>query len=238
VPCDSQFSFSVNINDQQFTLDQSTLVINTGNSQCVSGIEAWTDASIEEYLFGALFIQKFYLVFNISRNGTDTVGFAPKIVVQKATDVGAIVGGTLGGVAGVCLIGIAVFFYIRSRQDRALLKDTVAMVEEHKVANTVEPYTFGAVPTTAHYPAFATPGSPDVGSPLLFQHHQDDVAPPSYEATEVADSEVGGQSVTTRTSKGEYIVPASSRTGAGSSSSANPPPLSPNRAPGVFNIEE
>ena len=53
-------------------------------------------------------------------------------------------GGTVGGVAGLLLAGLAVFFYARSRRDRAHLKDTVAEFEEHKVASTIQPFTLGA----------------------------------------------------------------------------------------------
>ncbi|TFY52508.1 hypothetical protein EVJ58_g9977 [Rhodofomes roseus] len=150
VPCDSKVSLAININDQTFTLDESVLVRQTSSGTCFSGVEGWMDGSVDEYIFGALFVSQVYLVFNIGRNGTDAVGFAPKIAAKKSSNVGAIVGGTVGGVVGVLLTGIAVFFYIRSRQDRAMLQDTVAMVEEHKVANTIQPYTLGAAPRGPH----------------------------------------------------------------------------------------
>lgn len=243
VPCDAEFSLTVIIGSQKFTLDQSALVINLGNNVCVSGIEAWTDTSIDEYLLGALFIQKFYLVFSISRNGTDTVGFAPRAVVSKGSKRGAIIGGTVGGVVGVFLLGLAAFFFIRSRHDRAELKHTIAEVEEHKAANAVEPFPLG-LPVTpqsgqsfAAQQAYGTPhGSPDVGAPLLPVHH-DDIAPPTYEETETLRSEIAAPSVIgiARTSKGEYVLPASVQEG---SSGSGEPPLTPNHGLGMFNIEE
>lgn len=61
IPCDAKFSFTVDIGSQQFTLDQSTLVVKLSDGSCASGIEGWTDPSVDQYLFGALFIQQFYL---------------------------------------------------------------------------------------------------------------------------------------------------------------------------------
>ncbi|KAH9836772.1 acid protease [Rhodofomes roseus] len=223
VPCDSKVSLAININDQTFTLDESVLVRQTSSGTCFSGVEGWMDGSVDEYIFGALFVSQVYLVFNVGRNGTDAVGFAPKIAAKKSSNVGAIVGGTVGGVVGVLLTGIAVFFYIRSRQDRAMLQDTVAMVEEHKVANTIQPYTLGAAPA-------GRTGSPGVDAPLL---REDDVAPPSYEASEAGGSTVasGGP---VRMSKGEYVRPLSVQ-GEGASGSGQPPRIEPNR---MYNIEE
>lgn len=228
VPCNSKVSLTVNINDQTFTFDESVLVRQASSGTCFSGVEGWTDSSVDEYIFGALFVSQVYLVFNVGRNGTDAVGFAPKTAAKKSTNVGAIAGGTVGGGVGVLLIGIAAFFYIRSRQDRAILKDTVAMVEEHKVANTIQPYTLGASPQ----------GSPDVDAPLLHGGavaHEDDVAPPSYEASEAGGSAVvSGAPV--RTSKSEYVRPVSTQTiGAGDGPSGQPPRIEPNR---MYNIEE
>ena len=164
-------------------------------------------------------------------NGTDAAGFAPKIAVKKSTNVGAIVGGTVGGVAGLLLAGLAVFFYARSRRDRAHLKDTVAEFEEHKVASTIQPFTLGA-----------RRDSPGVHARLL---PEDDVAPPTYEASEAGAASTVASGGPVRVSKSEYAQPpAASATATavlpeeeeGASGSSQPAPrIEPNR---IYNIEE
>lgn len=116
------------------------------------------------------------------------MGFAPKTALKKSTTVGAIAGGTVGGVVGLVLVGLAAFFYVRSRRDRAHLRDTVAAFEEHKVASTIQPFPLGAR--------------------LLYE---EDVAPPAYEV-----GAAGGAPTATvvtggpvRASKGGYAGSAS-----------------------------
>ncbi|KZT08959.1 acid protease [Laetiporus sulphureus 93-53] len=212
VPCDAKFTVSFVINDQTFTLDQSVLISELSDGSCVSGIEGWTDPSVEEYLLGARFVSQVYIIFSVGRNGTDMVGFAPKISVKKGANIGAIVGGTIGGVAGVLLIAIAAFLYIRSRKDRAIVRNAETIVEEHKAANAVEPYTLGAPQASPMRSEFSyvqvgsAPGSPGLSEPLLGT--QEDVAPPSYEASESAREEVGaavGAAVRTRPEKAGYV---------------------------------
>ena len=54
-----------------------------------------------------------YSVFNIGRNGTDAVGFAPKIALKKSTNVGAIVGGVVGFVLmGLAALAVAWLLYL------------------------------------------------------------------------------------------------------------------------------
>ena len=61
MPCDTKVSLSININDQTFTLDESVLVRQSSSGTCFSGVEGWTNSSIEEYIFGALFVSQVYL---------------------------------------------------------------------------------------------------------------------------------------------------------------------------------
>ncbi|CCM01437.1 uncharacterized protein FIBRA_03489 [Fibroporia radiculosa] len=251
VPCDAQFTFSVVIGSQTFSIDQSALVIQLGNGVCASGIEAWSDQTVDEHLLGALFIQQFYLIFNVGRNGTDTIGFASRSTGSKSTSKGAIIGGTIGGVLGVALLGLVAFFYIRSRHDRALLKDTVAMVEEHKTANRVEPYTLAAAtplsplrPATHSQMSIASePSSPNAEDRLLQPsvHPDDEIAPPAYEASESARGDTISPQAAMRTSKGEYVIQGSSHSESATSSTvprSPTSPLVPNRQLNVCNIEE
>ncbi|KAI0932879.1 hypothetical protein AcW1_000129 [Taiwanofungus camphoratus] len=237
VSCDAQFTFSVNINSQAFTLDQSILVVEMGNGLCYSGIEGWVDQSVQQYILGARFVSQVYVVFNITRDGTDSIGFAPRAVAKKSTHVGAIVGGAVGGVAGLLLIPIAVFFYLRSKQDRALLRQAAEMVEEHKAARAIEPYIIGSIEQTPQGSQFASPSqSPDFNSPLLPRthvEHHDEVAPPSYESSQTVGPEPPTPAVR---EKGQYVRPT--MPDAASSSGSPEAALVPNRASNFNTILE
>ncbi|KAI0638835.1 acid protease [Trametes polyzona] len=223
VPCNTQVQFTVLIGQQGFTVDQSILVVDQGDGECVSLIEGFTDSSVTQYIFGQTFISQLYLIFNIPKDGTSIVGFAPRAVSSpKSRDIGAIVGGTVGGVAGVVALGLLAFFLIRRRQDDSFFRRAAELEEEHKVASTVEPYTLGA---HAHTPAL--PGSPPpamadaplLGVPHPHMHHDGGVAPPSYE--EASESGLSSPRGYARDSKMAYRRDTMITTSAGS------PPASP-----------
>ncbi|KAH9949454.1 acid protease [Amylocystis lapponica] len=204
-------TFEPTVSSQSFTLDQSVLVIDIGNGVCVSGIEGWQDQSVSQYILGALFLSQVYVIFNIAPNHT-----------------GAIVGGTVGGVAGLLLIAFAVLFFFRRRNHhvRELRTDMLAE-EEHKFANTVEPYTVGGGGAVeGHRPTFISPPmSPTASSPLLeVEPRHEEVMPPAYEATE--GSSTGGsrgEPPLMRTAKGEYIRPLSMQSSADGSTNVGSP---------------
>ncbi|OBZ79275.1 hypothetical protein A0H81_00178 [Grifola frondosa] len=204
VPCNTQISFTVNIGSQSFTVDQSILVVPQSDGTCVSVIEAWTSTNNTQYILGARFISQLYLVFNIPRDGTDQIGFAPR-TQSKSRDIGAIVGGTVGGVAGVVALGLLAFYLIRRRQDNSFFKRAAYFEEEAKVARTVEPYVVGQGPPTPAQASHLAFGSPPMSpsAPLLGQLDTGAaVAPPSYEEA----SESGARSPTLpRDSKSGYL---------------------------------
>ncbi len=61
IPCNSTFSFGVVVDGQNFTMDQSVLVVELPDGTCVSGIEGWADNSVTTYLFGSRFVSAIYL---------------------------------------------------------------------------------------------------------------------------------------------------------------------------------
>lgn len=61
MPCDAKVSLTININAQTFTFDETVLVRQTSSGTCFSGVEGWTDDSVDEYIFGALFVSEVYL---------------------------------------------------------------------------------------------------------------------------------------------------------------------------------
>ncbi|KAL1940661.1 hypothetical protein VTO73DRAFT_8096 [Trametes versicolor] len=226
VPCNTQISFTVLVNGQGFTVDQSILVVDQGDGQCISLIEGFTDSSVTQYILGQNFMQQIYIIFNIPKDGQSIVGFAPRAASTKSRDIGAIVGGTVGGVAGVVALGLLAFFLIRRRQDNTFFARAAELEEEHKVASTVEPYTLGAEPHTPSFPGYL-PGSPPAGAhhPLLDAAGVHDAhsgaAPPTYE--EASESGLASPRGYPRDSKMTYRRDTMMSTSVGS------PPGSPSR---------
>lgn len=132
-------------------------------------------------------------MFNVPRDGPNTIGIAPRIE-QKANHTAAIIGGTVGGVSFLIIIALLVFFLLyRHRQNTHRI--TRAQYDPHSILEKqeVQPFPFplsATTPTTVH---FAPPES-SVGEefgilPTLRANHRVvdgsmDVAPPSYEVSE------------------------------------------------------
>ncbi|CAL1699905.1 unnamed protein product [Somion occarium] len=184
IPCDSKITFGIIVGSQTYTLDSSTLVIKQSDGTCISGIEAWTSSNLNSYLLGARFISAVYLIFNVPRDGPATLGFASREVqASHKTNVGAIVGGTIGGVALVIFSGIAIWWlFIHHRRTRVYAYD---VSEEDKNSHNVQPYplfppqsevssspTQGSFYQTATYRTSTVPGSEPSPSQILFAPSQ------------------------------------------------------------------
>lgn len=132
-------------------------------------------------------------IFNIPRNGNPTLSLAPPSS-SSGTNVGAIVGGTIGGVAVVVILGLIAFYYLYRRNHRHITR-RVEELEENKVAGTVEPFTLASSPSQQgtsepsqygsqyNYPQSNAPTSPLTG---LLSDHSETIAPPSYEESSSA----------------------------------------------------
>jgi len=124
----------------------------------------------------------------------DQIGFARR--ANPPSIVGPIVGGVVGGVGGIAIISLAIFFWIR-RRDQQKLKDILDSEDRggnvgHFIENKdVQPFPFTAQPTnpppispgafsyaSAYQPPVTSgfvegaPQSPNLNDPLL---------PPSYD---------------------------------------------------------
>ncbi|KAF9785899.1 aspartic peptidase domain-containing protein [Thelephora terrestris] len=200
VPCNSKFSLSTIIGGQPWQVDQTLLVQTLDNGTCVSNIQGWADASNNQYLFGSAFMSSLYVIVQIGNPNSpqsDQIGFAKRAVPSSI--IGPIVGGVVGGVAGIAIISLAIFFWIR-RRDRQQLKDIldsedrggkVGRFVENKVVEpfpfvaqpapnvpTISPtalsYATNSQPLTTPGPVDEVPQSPDIHDHLL---------PPSYDQT-------------------------------------------------------
>ena len=61
VPCDTTVQFTVSINGQQFTVDESILVAKMSDNTCISIVEGFTDTSVTQYIFGQTWISQLYM---------------------------------------------------------------------------------------------------------------------------------------------------------------------------------
>ncbi|KZS97478.1 acid protease [Sistotremastrum niveocremeum HHB9708] len=112
IPCDTQLTFAININSTPFILPSPTLIIQNGTS-CVGAIVGWTDPGTTTYLLGSSFISAVYMIFSVGLPGDQptTVGIAVRSQAgHKIVDVGAIVGGVIGGTAILSIILFGVWF--------------------------------------------------------------------------------------------------------------------------------
>jgi hypothetical protein len=61
VPCGTQMTFTPTFGSLPVILDQSILVIDEGNNVCVGSIQGFSNASVNEYVFGSTFISQIYM---------------------------------------------------------------------------------------------------------------------------------------------------------------------------------
>ncbi|KDQ62118.1 hypothetical protein JAAARDRAFT_44624 [Jaapia argillacea MUCL 33604] len=127
IPCDSKMSFTVSFNPASFSIDESILVSRQG-AACYGIIEGWADTTNPNYLLGSQFLSTVYTIFNASSPYTSTsssLGFAQRAPVQgasKGTNVGAIVGGSVGGAAFLVMVaglGLFTYRYYKTRNKNA-----------------------------------------------------------------------------------------------------------------------
>jgi hypothetical protein len=137
------------------------------------------------------------------------MGIAPRtLVVQKSSHVGAIVGGTIGGVAFIVITALAVYYFVYRHHTEAY-RVTAAQYDagqeiEKSEDRGVHPFSLSPVtPTTVQ---FARAPESTVGSdlvspttvPMLGVHNhgdddlEQDIAPPSYETVSEADRRASG----------------------------------------------
>ncbi|OCH88349.1 acid protease [Obba rivulosa] len=227
IPCDAQYTFGIEIGSQVYQVDQSVLMSNVDGT-CYSGIEGWTNSSAEMVLLGSRFVSQFYLIFNIGRDGTDTVSFALRST-KSTNHTGAIVGGVVGGVGGAVLLALGAYllWFRHRRGGRPFFRDTSVLEDEFKAAR-VEPFTVQpAAPAPVSVVQPQTPMSPQPTTPLFVQDfHHDDIAPPSYEASEAGAGSPPQAQQQRRDTKSEY---APTEAGTATSSTVGGSRLSPNR---------
>lgn len=145
-------------------------------------------------------------IFQILPNGPNSIGVAPRATSQKTDNhVGAIVGGTIGGVALLAIIAFGTFFLIH-RQRKARVVNAATYDDKDDPAKpvaigTIQPFdihsptsqTLPSVPPSTVGSSALTPTSttglfPERSAVIAFnpddEHHASlEVAPPSYEAS-------------------------------------------------------
>jgi len=199
IPCDSQFVLSTIIGAQVWQVDQTLLVDKQSDGTCVSNIQGWTDTSNDQYLFGSAFLSSLYLVITIANPNSgqnDQIGFARRRVSHSI--VAPVVGGVVGGVAGIVIISLGIFFWVRRRDQKKLegiqgsggQGGNVGEFEENKYAQpspftahtpSLPPTSPGALSYTSNLQPRVTSGFIE-GIPQT-PYFNDPHSPPSYDPT-------------------------------------------------------
>ncbi|THH28213.1 hypothetical protein EUX98_g5963 [Antrodiella citrinella] len=156
IPCDTVFTMGIIVQSQTYTLDHTSLVIHNSDGTCTSGLEAWTDSTVNQYLLGARFISAVYLIFNVPRDGTSSIGFANRATTSSTSHTGAIVGGVVGGVLGLLIISLvawyAIFYHHRLTHTRAHSAATFDDGKTTSAHSGVEPFPVSAFPSPPQSP--------------------------------------------------------------------------------------
>lgn len=203
VPCNSKFSLSTSIGGQAWQVDQALLVQKQDNGTCVSNIQGWADPNNKQYLFGSAFLSSLYVIVQIGNpNGSqnDQIGFARR--ASPPSIVGPVVGGVVGGVGGIAIISLAIFFWVRRRDQKKLKdmldsEDTGGNVGRFVENKDVQPFPFTAQPanvppTSPTALSYAAPSRPTTmsgiveGVPPNSPNVNDPLLPPSYDQTYAA----------------------------------------------------
>ena len=162
------------------------------------------------------------------------------MIGRKKSNVGAIVGGTIGGVAFLILTGFAIFFFMyrhrrQAHRVTAAQYDAGQEIEKVHGDGSVEPFPLpSTTPTTVRFACApeSTIGSDRLsfvpGSMPMLGHYGNDtlnVAPPSYEISEAIrrDSQVDLPLPSAGSEKARFAV----RYGNDSPQPPNTAPLSP-----------
>ncbi|KAH8092477.1 aspartic peptidase domain-containing protein [Cristinia sonorae] len=153
IPCDAVFSMGIVVQSQTFILDRDTLVIQNADGTCTSGLEAWTDAQVGQYLLGARFMSALYIIFTVPRDGDSQIGFANRADPKPKSHTGAIVGGAVGGAVGLIVLALAGWYFFWRRRHVPYSATRATMDLDDK------PYDGSTGTRVTSYPIF-TPGSP------------------------------------------------------------------------------
>ncbi|KZT42754.1 acid protease [Sistotremastrum suecicum HHB10207 ss-3] len=114
IPCGTQLTWAISVQSTPFIVPSSTLVIQNGTT-CVGAIVGWTDPGATTYLLGSSFISAVYMIFSVGLPGDQptTIGIAVRSQAShKNVNVGAIVGGVIGGVAVLAIILFGIWFIL------------------------------------------------------------------------------------------------------------------------------
>ncbi|EJD04479.1 acid protease [Fomitiporia mediterranea MF3/22] len=126
LPCNTKLSVAFTFSGQSFPLDESQLIEQQSDGSCIGTIKAWPDSSVTNFMLGSNFISSLYLIFVVGRPGSgvpNSVGIVPRAAQSSKTDVGAIVGGTIGGVVGVAILVGGAYMLGRRRRAKTSKKD-------------------------------------------------------------------------------------------------------------------
>ncbi|KAE9409410.1 acid protease [Gymnopus androsaceus JB14] len=116
IPCDTEMSLTLTFDSFPIPVDETTLVIQSGDL-CLGAIEEWADPAAEDYLLGSSFISLLYIIFSISGSSQGSVGFAQRKSSKKISG-GAVAGIVVGSVAFAIMLGLGSLLLYRRYKKR------------------------------------------------------------------------------------------------------------------------
>ncbi|KAG8987093.1 hypothetical protein FRB90_003601 [Tulasnella sp. 427] len=137
IPCSSNgLSLSINFGDTSIPVDPSDLYSNIGGT-CVGNIKGWTDTSRNTYILGSAFLRSAYVIFTANPNQqSNTIGLATRAFKTKSSksNVGAIVGGVIGGLVFIALVAVGSCLFIRHRRRQHEVPPSAAFATSGEVS--------------------------------------------------------------------------------------------------------
>ncbi|KAG8832744.1 hypothetical protein FRC17_000754 [Serendipita sp. 399] len=155
LPCKPDLSLDVIFSGTTFTVGADQLVEgDTSQERCTGVVRGWDNPFVSSYMLGAAFARTVYIVYNATRDGSDTIGFAPRPGSSTLRDsrmsAGAVAGISVGATVAFFLVVLIAFLWWRHR--RAVRVMPYSGKEKDPSKSAIEPYT----PLSATSPGFKT----------------------------------------------------------------------------------
>ncbi|CCA73636.1 hypothetical protein PIIN_07589 [Serendipita indica DSM 11827] len=148
IPCKNSLSLTVVFGGKSYTVPSDKLVEgDTSGTMCTGLVRSWDNPFITSYLLGRTFAQTVYIVYNANRNGTDTIGFAPRgssTLRDSRMSAGAVAGISVG--ATLAVVAALVIAFLWWRRKKRMHKVSRESKDGQKLIEPYEPIPTATTP--------------------------------------------------------------------------------------------
>ncbi|PVG01820.1 acid protease [Serendipita vermifera] len=152
LPCQPRVSLDVKFSGTPFSVPSEQLVTTDASGNCIGVVQGWDNPFVQSYMLGQAFAKTVYIVYNAQRNGTDSIGFAPRPGMGSLSDskmsAGAVAG--ISVASTVAFIAILILIFLWWRHKRAV-KVGSKPVKDIDGKHRIEPFTPTSANTTAMF---------------------------------------------------------------------------------------